>query len=87
MKIDTNQIQDLLEKLSTRQLNSAKPLQNSDADVSLQVDYASFIKEATKTQQMDTKDIQRAQKLLSSGKLETPENIRAAAENITKFGI
>lgn len=87
MKIDTNQIQDLLEKLSTIQLNSAKPLQNSDPDVSLQVDYASFIKEATKTQQTDTKDIQRAQQLLSSGKLETPQNIRAAAENITKFGI
>jgi len=87
MKIDTNQIQDILEKLSPRQQNSAKPLTNNDADVSLNVDYASLIDQATQIPQTDTNDVQQAQELLASGQLETPENVREAAENIINFGI
>ncbi|MHC4570556.1 MAG: hypothetical protein ACYS0C_00570 [Planctomycetota bacterium] len=87
MKIDTNQIQEILEKLSSRQPNSAKPLTNNDADASLQANFSSLIDEASQPTQTDTKAVQQAQKLLLSGQLETPENIRAAAENIIKFGI
>jgi hypothetical protein len=87
MKIDTNQVQELLEKLSSRQPNSAKPLTNNDADASLQANFSSFIDEASQPTQTDTKAVQQAQKLLLSGQLETLENIRAAAENIIKFGI
>jgi hypothetical protein len=87
MKIDTDQIQNLLEKSSSTQHSSANPLPNNDPDASLQVNFASFIDQAAQTTQTDTKAVQQAQKLLSSGQLETPENIRTAAENIAKFGI
>lgn len=86
-KIDTNQIQDLLGKSSPEQPSSANPLPNNDADASLQVNYASFINEATQIPQTDTKAVQRAQELLFSGQLESPESIREAAENIITFGI
>ena len=86
-KIDTNQIQELLGQSPSKQPNSAKALPNNDADVSLQVDYASFINEATQTQQTDTEAVQQAQELLLSGQLESPQHTQAAAENIVKFGI
>jgi hypothetical protein len=86
-KIDTSQIQDFLEKPSSKQSDPTRALPNSGADVSLQVNYASFIDKATQTPQTDTQAVQRAQELLLSGELENPENIRAAAENIVKFGI
>lgn len=44
----------------------------------------------TQAQQMDTEDtqaVQNARKLLLSGQLDTPENIKKAAENILKFGV
>ncbi len=86
-KIDTNQIQDLLGKSSSEQPDPAKALQNNDVDVSLQVDYASFISEAAQVLQTDTEAVQRAREILLSGQLESPENIRAAAEDIAEFGI
>ena len=86
-KIDTNQIQDFLGKPSSKQSDSNKALPNNGADVSLQVNYASFIDKAKQTPQTDTEAVQRAQELLLSGELESPENIRAAAENIIRFGI
>ena len=87
MKIDTNQIQNLLEHSSLSQPSSAKALPNNDADASLQVDFAPFIDQANQTPQADTEAVQQAQKLLLSGQLDSPENIREAAENITNFGI
>ena len=87
-KIDTNQIQELLEKSLARQPNSARTAPNdNETDVSLQVDYASFINKATETPQTDTMAVQRARELLLSGRLETSKNIRAASENIIKFGV
>jgi hypothetical protein len=86
-KTNTDQIQDLLGKSSPETPNSPKAIPNSNVDASLQVDYASFIDKATQIPQTDTEIVQKAQELLSSGQLETPENIRAAAENIADFGI
>ena len=86
-KIDTNQIQELLGKSSSKQTDPAKAFPDNGADVSLQVDYASFINKAIQTPQTDTNAVQRAQELLLSGQLESPENIQAAAENIAEFGI
>ncbi len=87
MEIDTNQIQGFLEKPSLSQPGSAKALPNNDADASLQVDFASLIDQANQTPQEDTEAVQRAQELLLSGQLDSPENIQAAAENIINFGI
>ena len=88
MEIDTNQIQNLLEQSSLSQPSSTnKILPNNDADASLQVDFASLIDQANQTPQEDTEAVQQAQELLLSGQLESPENTRAAAENIVEFGI
>ena len=86
-KIDNSQIQDMLPRSSCTQPESAKARSDSSADVSIQVDYASFINKAMQIAQSDADAIRKAQELLLSGELESSQNIRAAAENIVKFGI
>lgn len=86
-KIDNNQIPDLSGKSLPNHIGSNKASINNDADVTLQVDYASLLNKAAQIPENDAKAIQKAQELLESGRLETPENIREAAENIIKFGI
>jgi hypothetical protein len=86
-KVDTNQIQSFLEKSSSRPPNTAAAVTGNDADVTIQVDYASFIDSAMKIPQTDSQVIEQAKELLLSGELENPENIRNAAENIITFGI
>jgi hypothetical protein len=86
-KIQANQIRELLEALSSRQPNAGGAVPNSDADVSVQVNYNSLIEQAMKPSQADDDIVDAARKLLISGKLESPKNCREAAENILKFGI
>ena len=86
-KVDTNQIQNILEKTPSRIKNKVAAFTGNDAEVSVQVDYASFIENATKVPQTDPKIIEQTKKLLLSGQLESPENIEQAAENILNFGI
>ncbi len=86
-KIDANQIADILGKSSSKQPDSAKTPTNDEVDASLQVNYASLIEKAKQTSQTDPKALQQAEELLLSGQLESPENIREAAEDIIKFGI
>ncbi|MBA7695909.1 hypothetical protein ES703_104550 [subsurface metagenome] len=86
-KIDANQIADILGKSSSKQPDSAKTPTNDGVDASLQVNYASLIEKAKQTSQTDPKAVQLAEELLLSGQLESPENTRAAAEDIITFGI
>ena len=86
-KIQTNQIRELLEELSSKQLNSGSNAKNSDADVSVQVNYASLIDQAMQVPQADDDVVAAARELLLSGKLESKENCQEAAENIINFGI
>lgn len=86
-KIQTNQIMELLEELSSRQLKSAGNAQNSDTDVSVQVNYASLIDQAMKAPQQDQDVVAAARKLLLSGEFISYENCREAAENIVDLGI
>lgn len=86
-KIQTNQIPEILEELSSRQPNSGSDVPNSDTDVSLQVNYASLIDQAMQAPQADDDVVSAARKLLLSGQLECPENCQEAAENILKYGI
>lgn len=85
--IDPNKIQDLLGKSSFKQPDSIKATLKSDLEVSLQVDYASIIKEAMQIPRGNTEAVKQAQKLLLSGQLEEYENIQAAADNIIKCGV
>jgi len=86
-KIDTSQIQDIVGKLSPKQADSPKAPVDNSADASLQADYASLISRATQIPEADTEIIRKAQELLQSDQLESPENIREAAENIIKNGV
>ena len=86
-KVDTNQIQSFLEKTPSRMKKNVAAFAGNDAEVSVQVDYASFIENAIKVPQTDSKVIEQAKKLLLSGELESSENIQKAAENILNFGI
>ena len=86
-KIDPNQIRDILEKPSSKQPDCDKTPPSNEVDASLQADYASLIEKAMQAPGADAEVVQQAQELLLSGQLESSENIRAAAENIIKFGI
>ena len=86
-KIDTSQIQDILEKSSSGQPDSARAPSNIGADASLQLDCDSFIDRAMQAPQTDAEAVRQAQELLLSGELESQQNIRAAAENIVNLGI
>ncbi len=86
-KVDSNQIQGFLEKSSSRQPNSAAALPGNEADVSIQVNYSTFIDRAIQAPQTDSQAVQQARELLLSGQLENPENIQQTAENIITFGI
>jgi len=85
-KINNSQIQDLLGK-SSRQPDATLALTNNGVDASLHIDYASLIDQATQVAKTDTDAIRQAQELLQSGQLESPKNIREAAENIVRFGV
>ena len=85
-KLDTNQ--PMIESgLSSGQPKPARAIPNNDADVSVQVNYASLIDKAVQEPKGDAQRVQRARELLMSGQLESPENILEAAENIVKYGI
>ncbi len=85
-KIDINQ--PMIEPgLSSGQPKSARAISDKNADVSVQVSYASLIERALREPQSDAERLQQARELLLSGELESSENIREAAENIVKFGM
>ncbi|MHC4725990.1 MAG: hypothetical protein ACYS17_02085 [Planctomycetota bacterium] len=86
-KVDTNQIQSFLEKTSSRPPNAAADSTKNEVGVTVQVDYAAFIDSAMITPKTDSLIIEQTKELLLSGQLESPENIRKAAENIITLGI
>ena len=88
-KINLHQTQEYLAKQlsNNKQPDSARNCTDNDVDVLLKVNYASLIDKASQITQNDNEALQRARELLLNGQLESPENIRAAAENIAKFGI
>ena len=86
-KIGTNN-QPLIESgSSTGQPNSSGALRGNDVDVSIQVNYASLVDKAMQPPKTDDRLVRQARELLLSGKLDSKDIIRAAAENILKYGI
>ena len=85
-EINSNQLQGPSKNPLQDNPNSAKTLSagNNDA-LYLEVDYASLIDSASRTE--DKQAVERARQLLLSGELENAENIRQAAENIITTGI
>ncbi|MBN2132435.1 MAG: hypothetical protein JW741_23235 [Sedimentisphaerales bacterium] len=59
----------------------------NDPDVALQVDFAGLIDKAKQIPQDDAAAVTEARKLLLSGELTDPSNVRSAAMNILKYGV
>jgi hypothetical protein len=85
-KINNNQFQQFVKNVQPDAQNKIKnDITSESASASVSCD-----KLITQAQQMDTQDtqaVQNARKLLLSGQLDSPENIKKAAENILKFGV
>ncbi|MHC4644138.1 MAG: hypothetical protein ACYTBJ_01455 [Planctomycetota bacterium] len=87
MRIDADIIQDFPERTPPGQFSSARALSNNAADIRLHTNYASLIEQAMQAPDTDATVARRARELLLSGRLESPESTRAAAENIINFGV
>jgi hypothetical protein len=59
----------------------------SDSDATIQVEFADILNRAKQAGEADSDAVQKARELLLSGRLTSPENVRAAAENILNLGI
>lgn len=85
-KINNNPIQQFIKPVQPDAQNKIQnDITSESASSSVSCD-----KLIIQAQQMDTEDtqaVQNARKLLLSGQLDTPENIKKAAENILKFGV
>ncbi len=86
-RIDNNQVPDIFKEFSAKQPGPSRGSANKHVDASLQVTYDSLIEKAQQIPPEDANAVQRARRILLSGRLDSPENIRAAAENIVRFGI
>ncbi len=84
-KIDNNKITDITKEASKQPQPAASD--NLQQDASLQITYQSIIQQPQELANQDFNAVEEARRLISSGQLDTPENIRAAAKAIIKFGI
>jgi hypothetical protein len=86
-KVESNQIPDFFERSSSKESNLTGAHSDIDADVSVHVNYASFIDRAMQIPKPDAAVVQRARELWISGELASPDNTRKAAKYIVDFGI
>ena len=85
-KINNNPVQQFVKN---EQLETQNKIKNGVSNDSVKTS-VSCEKLLAQAQQLDTQDnqaVENARILLLSGQLDTPENIKKAAENILKFGI
>lgn len=84
-KINNNQVHNTPANCGSKQ--PAQPISSPDnqVDVLFQVECKSLANNSLPPE--DEQAVQRARELLASGQLDSPENIRAAAEEILKHGI
>ncbi len=83
----TNNVGQAVGKTSLPHPDSASMRPPSDSDATIQVQFAEILSQAKQAAEADNDAVKKARELLLSGQLTTPENIRAAAENILNFGI
>lgn len=83
-KIENKQVTDLTKDAPKQQ----KPAPSDNLqDASLQISNESLIHQSQQLPSQDSSAVEEAKKLILSGQLDSPENIRAAAEAIIKFGV
>lgn len=85
--INNSQISDIAKEFSSGKPARARVASDSKADACVQVSHEAIIEKAKQMPAEDVNAVQRARQMILSGQLDTPENIRAAAENMVKFGI
>lgn len=86
-KIQDNQIRQLLQALSSRPPNAGGAVTDNNTDVSVQVNHACLINQAIQASAENEDVVETARELLRSGRLESSQKCRQAAENILRFGI
>jgi hypothetical protein len=86
-KINNEFSQNYADKIGPNKPEGGKPSQKPSPDAVLSTDYANLIDKANQLQTEDTAALEKARQLLLSGQLDTPENIRCAAENIVNLGL
>ena len=85
--INNNQLPDILKGSSFKNQKAVKAPENEQVGASVDVRYESLIEKAMQTPTENPSAVEQAKQLLLSGQLDNPENIRAAAEAMIKFGI
>jgi hypothetical protein len=92
-KLNNNQIPE--ETLNTRRsvsgvIHNVKftaSSQGNTQDTFLQISFDSIIQQTKQAPTPDGSAVARGKELIASGQLDTPKNIREAAQNMLKFGI
>ena len=74
-----------LEPSKKTDTTGSEPTDTSDATV--RSEYASIINKALETEEIDLQAVLEAQEALDAGLIDTPENVRDAADNILRDGI
>ena len=86
-KINNNQIPEIYKDAASKQVPISRTSGQNHADASLQVSYEALLEQAKEEPVNDANVVERARHMLMSGELDTPENIRKAAENLLQFGV
>ncbi len=79
--------QKLARDFTTRMTNSQRGKVVQAGGISVGEPSIDFIRAALAAQGINQAAVDKAQQLIASGQLETPENIQQAADNIVEFGI
>jgi hypothetical protein len=82
-----NQVRPTLGQTPLPHADSANMRPAGDSDATIQVDFADILNQARQAEEADSDAVEKARALLLSGRLTSPENVRAAAENILNLGI
>ena len=83
----TNNVGQALGKTPLPHPDPANMRPPSDPDATIQVQFADILNQAKQAEEADSDAVQKARELLLSGRLTSPENVRAAAESILDFGV
>lgn len=86
-KINNEFSQNYADKINPHKPEGGKPGQKPSPDAVLNTDYAILYDKANKIPTEDTASLEKARQMFLSGQLDSPENIRSAAENIINLGL
>ena len=85
--VNASLIPEMSPKPPQKRASGARSEGKAGADATVQVKYSALINKALHSDVPDDEAVERAKKLLLSGQLDTPENVRQAAANLIQYGI